>query len=452
MWKYAIIVAISLKTMMKEEGDEMSLFRGSMHTCINGNKELTEHADIITLNPEKVSIPLYLGTDMNPEILVHAGDEVKVGTKIAQFSSRFVVPIYSSVSGTVEAIEDRLHQSLKKIKHVVISNDMKYTKEDGPTIDYESSSVNELTDFMMNAGIIGCGGAGFPSYMKYKDVKNITLLIINAVECEPYITSDYKILETGFEKVLIGIKAMLKMSGADKAVVAIKKSHPELIEQVSEKLKDHKEIQCVSVPDVYPMGWERTLVYQLTKKRYDKLPAEIGCIVNNATTAYMFGKAMTVGEPIVSRMLTVSGNGVKEPKNVIAPIGSSVHDVIEACGGYTSEDLVVCFGGPMMGSPITTDALSVERQNNAITVLKKEAVDEVACLRCGSCSDHCPSGLQPVRIVQANKLKDLARLEKLEVSKCVECGMCTYVCPSKIAVTENVRRAKRAYQMAKAKK
>ncbi len=430
----------------------MSLFRGSMRTHINGHKELSEHADIITLVPEKVAIPLYFGAETDPQIFVQAGDEVKVGTKIAEFSSRFVVPIYSSVSGRVEVIEDRLHQNLKRIKHVVIVNDKKYTKEENPTLDYETASREELVDFMMNAGIIGCGGAGFPSYVKYKGVKNVDSLIINAVECEPYITSDYKVMETDFDVVLTGIKAMKKMSDAKKVLIAIKKSHPELIQSVSAKLQNEKDITCVSVPDVYPMGWERTLVYQLTKKRYDKLPLEVGCIVNNATTAYMFGKALTTGEPIISRMLTVSGDAVKHPCNVIAPVGSSAHDVIEACGGYTADDVVVCFGGPMMGTTITTDDVSVERQNNAITVLKKAAIDEVACLRCGSCSDHCPSGLQPVRIVQANKLKDMARLEKLDVTKCVECGMCTYVCPSKIAVTENVRRAKRAYQMAKAKK
>lgn len=430
----------------------MSLFRGSMRTHINGHKELSEHADIITLVPEKVAIPLYFGTEMNPQILVQPGDEVKAGTKIAQFNSRFVVPIYSSVSGKVETVEDRLHQSLKKVKHVVISNDKKYTKEENPVLDYKTATREELVDFMMNAGIVGCGGAGFPAYVKYKDVKGVENLIINAVECEPYITSDYKVMENDFDLVLTGIKAMKKMSDAKKVLIAIKKTHPELIQSVSEKLKNEEDIECISVPDVYPMGWERTLVYQLTKKRYDKLPLEVGCIVNNATTAYMFAKALTTGEPIVSRMLTVSGDAVKKPCNVIAPVGSSAHDVIEACGGYTTDDVVVCFGGPMMGTTITTDDVCVERQNNAITVLKKVAIDEVACLRCGSCSDHCPSGLQPVRIVQANKLKDMARLEKLDVSKCIECGMCTYVCPSKIAVTENVRRAKRAYQMSKAKK
>ena len=206
----------------------MSLFRGSMRTHINGHKELSEHADIITLVPEKVAIPLYFGTEMNPQILVQPGDEVKAGTKIAQFNSRFVVPIYSSVSGKVEAVEDRLHQSLKKVKHVVISNDKKYTKEENPVLDYKTATREELVDFMMNAGIVGCGGAGFPAYVKYKDVKDVENLIINAVECEPYITSDYKVMENDFDLVLTGIKAMKKMSDAKKVLIAIKKTHPEV--------------------------------------------------------------------------------------------------------------------------------------------------------------------------------------------------------------------------------
>lgn len=436
----------------KEEGENMSLFRGRMRTHLDGHKDLSEHAEVVTVNPAKVSIPLYFGTETNLDICVNVGDEVKVGTKLAQFNGKFIVPIYSSVSGKVEAIEEKLHQSLKKVRHVVISNDMKYDKADFTKMDYVKASREELVEFTKNAGIIGCGGAGFPTYVKYQNPSNVEKLIINAVECEPYITSDYKLVETEFDMILTGIKAMHKMSEAKEVLIAIKKSHPELIQAVREKLKNEKDIQVAEVPDVYPMGWERTLVYELTKKRYDRLPAEVGCVVSNVTTAYWLAKAMVDGEPIVKRMLTVSGDGVKEPKNVIAPIGCSVKEVVEACGGYTGEDMIVCFGGPMMGTTITTDAVSVERQNNALTVLKKKVINEVACLRCGSCSDHCPSGLQPVRIVQANKLKDMDRLAQLDVNQCIECGMCTYVCPSKIAVTENVRRAKRAFKMAQAKK
>ena len=430
----------------------MSLFRGAMRVHLDGHKDLTEHKDVISINPSKVAIPLFAGAQTNPEILVQVGDEVKVGTKLAQFNGNFIIPIYSSVSGTVEAIEDRMHQSLKKIKHVVIASDLQYEEANLPTINYETATKEELVDFMMNSGLVGCGGAGFPTYVKYKFAKDIQQLVINAVECEPYITADIKLIESEFSTILTGIKAMHKMCGAKEVLIAIKKSHPEAIKLVEEAIKDEKDIKVVAVPDVYPMGWERTLIYQLTKKRYDRLPSEVGIVVDNSTTAYWFAKAMINGEPIMNRMLTVSGDGVKEPCNVIAPIGSSVKEVVAACGGYTSEDMVVCMGGPMMGGTITTDLVSIDRQNNAVTCFAKKAVEEIACLRCGSCSDNCPSGLQPVRIAQANKLRDMDRLGKLEVLKCVECGMCTYVCPSKIAVTENVRRAKRAYNLAQAKK
>lgn len=425
----------------------MSLFKGSMRVHLDGQKELTEHKDIVVVQPTQVAIPLFAGADTNPNILVNVGDEVLVGTKLAVFDARFVVPIYSSVSGKVVAIEEKLHQSLKKVKHVVIESDGKMEKAVNPTINYETASREELVDFMMNAGIIGCGGAGFPAYVKYKFAKDVEKLIINAVECEPFITSDYKIVESDFDTILVGIKAMLKMSEAKSCDIAIKKSHPELIAHVKEQLQGIDNINCVEVPDVYPMGWERTLVYELTGKRYDRLPGELGLIVNNATTAYMFGKAMLTGEPIVSRMLTVSGDGVKDPKNVVAPVGTAISEVIACAGGYASEDVIVSMGGPMMGGTVTTDAVSVERQNNAITVQNKKVVHDIACLRCGKCSDHCPAGLQPVRINQAAKVKDNDRLGKLDIMKCIECGMCTYICPSKITVTENVRRAKRAYSM-----
>lgn len=430
----------------------MSLFKGPMRVHLNGQKELTEHKETVVLKPSVVSIPVTAGYDPNPTILVSAGDKVKVGTKIAVFESRFIVPVFSSVSGTVKGIEMKMHQSLKKVNHIVIESDGLFEKETGnPTIDWENATREELIEFTKNAGIIGCGGAGFPTYVKYAGAKDVKELIINAVECEPFITSDYKLVEENFEMMLMGVKAMKKMADAPIAKIAIKKSHPELIDLVNKKLTGVDGVVCVPVPDVYPMGWERTLVFEITKKRYDKLPGEIGVIINNATTAYMLAKAMTTGEGIVSRTVTVSGDGVKNPLNVTVPTGTCVKEVVEACGGYTSENIILCCGGPMMGGTATTDEISVERASNAYTVLINNPVKEIACLRCGRCSDYCPSGLQPVRISNMAKVKNNEALGKLEVMKCIECGMCTYVCPSKIAVTENVRRAKRAY-MASIKK
>ena len=424
----------------------MSLFKGPMRNHLNGHKELTEHKEAVVYNPKTVYIPLFAGFDPNPKILVNVGDEVKVGTKLAVFEARFVVPVFSSVSGKVVSIEKRMHQNLKQVDYIVIESDGKFTEEKNPTIDWEKASVEELVEFMKNAGIIGCGGAGFPSYVKYQGAKGIERLIINAVECEPFITSDYKAIESDLDTMLVGIRAMKKMCGAPVAEICIKKSHPELIAHVNEKIKGLDGITCREVPDVYPMGWERTLIYEVTGQRYDRLPAEVHVVINNATTALKFGTAMLTGMPIVNRMVTVSGDGVKNPVNVIVPIGTLASEIVNGpAGGYTSDKIIMSFGGPMMGGTVPNDDIAIDRQNNALTVQIDKGIDEIACLRCGRCSDYCPSGLQPVRINNVMKMNDMDRLGKLQVTKCIECGMCTYVCPSKIAVTENVRRAKRAY-------
>ena len=440
---------------MKGKVNHMSLFRGPMREHLNGQKELTEHKDLVVVEPAKeVYIPIFAGAATNPKVLVSVGDKVSVGTKIAIFDERNVVPIFSSVSGVGKEIKKMPHQSLKQVDHIVIENDGLDTKEQAfGTIDWQKASREELIDFMMNAGIIGCGGAGFPSYIKYKFAKDVKLLLINAVECEPFITSDYYAAGHMFDLMLTGILAMKKMAMADEAGIAIKKSHPELIQYVKEQLKGVEGVKVLEVPDVYPMGWERTLVREVTGKDYDRLPGEVGVVVNNATTAYMFGKAMVQGQPIVSRILTISGDGVKNPVNAEVRIGTPMGDVINSvAGGYTAEDILLSVGGPMMGGTQVSDRVVVAPQNNALTVQINKPVKDVACLRCGRCSDHCPAGLQPVRIVQASNAKDIERVGKLSVQSCIECGMCTYICPSKLPVTENVRRAKRAYMTFAAKK
>ena len=302
---------------------------------------------------------------------------------------------------------------------------------------------------MMNAGIIGLGGAGFPTYVKYKFAKDITKLIINAVECEPFITADYKMVQAHKEEFVTGIAAMKKMAMAPEVVIAIKKTHPDLIKFVEDAIKGIEGCSVKAVPDVYPMGWERVLVREIMHKEYDRLPSEVGAIVNNATTAIAFGEALLYGKPIVTKTLTVSGNAVKEPMNVSVPVGVPASEVIAACGGYTCEEVKLIAGGPMMGKTIVNDMFVVDRNMNAITVLENKPFDSIACLRCGKCSDHCPAGLQPVRIAQANKTNDKATVEKLCAMDCIECGLCTYICPSRLDVTENVRRAKRQLMLAK---
>lgn len=426
----------------------MSFLLGQMRHHVNGQKELTAHNDIIKIGaPSEIYIPLVI-SNVACEVLVKEGDSVKVGTKIAARNDHFYVPVYSSVSGVVKGVKKMMHSSLKQVDHLIILNDGKY-EVDVPLkpIDFEKATHKELENFVKEAGLVGCGGAGFPTYVKYMMPEKIDTLIINAVECEPFITSDYKGIYENLDLFVHGVRAMFKLSGGKVGLVAIKESKKDLIPVLQNSFSKYPNIKVSLVPDVYPMGWERTLVYELTKKRYSKLPSEVGCVVSNATTAIAFGDALLNGMPITKKLVTVSGDGVNKPANVLAYIGTPVKELIDACGGYKGEEIVVVAGGPMMGKSMTTDGYVVDAATNAVTVLQDKVLDEVACLRCGRCSDYCPSGLQPVRINTAEKNKDLVSLTKLSVMDCIECGLCSFVCPSKIEVTEGVKKAKRYFAL-----
>ena len=413
----------------------MSLFLGSMRQHIPGRKELTEKSQVLSLMPkENVYIPLIHGrsTADDFEIFVSEGDEVKVGTKLAQTNGGLFVPIYSSVSGVYRGTAKRMHNSMRPQVHMVIEPDGKQeTIQAFEPKDYTSLTEQECVDFVKEAGIIGLGGAGFPTYVKYGKPDGVQCVLINAVECEPYITADYRNVMDDVDDLITGCLIMKKMAKVDTVYVCIKESHPDLIEKVKAACKDG--VQVRPVPDVYPMGWERVLVREILHKEYGMLPAEAGAIVDNATTAIAMARAFRLGEPIVRKTITVSGDGVKNPMNVSVPVGMPVNEIIEACGGYTCDSVRLIAGGPMMGK----------------TILKHVEDDAIECLRCGRCSDHCPSGLQPVRIAAAVKANDVDEMIKRGASSCIECGLCTYVCPSHINVTENVRKAKRVIALKK---
>lgn len=421
----------------------MSLFLGTMSQHIPGKKELSEHAPLLKLLPKKEAyIPLFGGKVTDLEVLVEEGQEVKIGTKLAQTTSGFYVPIYSSVSGTYKGIVKRMHNSLKPQDHMVIELDGKQESIQAfEPKDYTQLTREQCVDFVKEAGIIGLGGAGFPTYVKYGKVDGVDCVLINAVECEPYITADYCSTMNDVEDLILGCQIMKKMADVDKVYICIKESHPDLIEHVNKYVSEGIEVR--PVPDVYPMGWERVLVREVLKKEYNMLPAEAGAIVGNASTAIAIAQAFTKGQGLADMVLTVSGEGVKNPCNVQVPVGMPVSEIMEACGGYTSEDVRLIAGGPMMGRTIVNDQFVIDRAMNAITVLPHVADDAIACLRCGRCSDHCPSGLQPVRIAAAVDASDLDEMIKRGAQSCIECGLCTYVCPSHIDVTESVRKAKR---------
>lgn len=423
----------------------MAIFMGPNQARLKGHKDLTKHVDLVGVNAtEKVYIPLVNMNSTAFEIHVKEGDQVKIGTKLATRNDNFIVPLFSSVSGVVGKVVNVMHSSLKPMPHLEIINDGKNERiRSFEPIDYETATREELVAFTKDAGIVGCGGAGFPTYFKYQTAKNVESVLINGVECEPYITADFLMMLKYAKELVVGAKLMKKMADAKEAVIAIKAYNTEVIELVKTQLSGVSDIRVVEVPDAYPMGWERTLVFQVYGKRYDRLPGEIGLVVNNATTAIAAARAVLYGEAIVDKIVTFSGDGLVKTANVQVPVGVRIADVVKTLGGYSKEDVLLIAGGPMMGRTIVNDQFVVTTYTNAITILETKPIDDVACLRCGRCTDHCPAFIQPVRIRQAEKANSIEAMMVQDVMKCIECGLCTYVCPSKLDVTESVRRAKR---------
>lgn len=423
---------------------------------IPGKKSLTDHSDAVAVQPTKeVFIPLITGANASYELKVAEGDHVNIGSLLAVPKTGLYVPIYSSVSGTVKGIVKRAHSSLRPQPHLAIELDQEQVSQQAfAPIDWQSATPAELVEFTKNSGIIGQGGAGFPTYFKYQKTEGIDCVIINAVECEPYITADYKMIMDYPDAMIEGARIMQKMAGVNKVYIGIKKTHPDLIEVV-QKAIDKAGVGSVfevkAVPDVYPMGWERVLVREILHKEYNALPSEAGAIINNATTAIVLAQACNEGKAIEKKYVTFSGEGLNHDVNVIVPVGTPVGEIVKAIGGYADDSVFLIAGGPMMGKTMVKDEFVIDRASNAVTVLPYSTQEELPCLRCGSCSDHCPAGLQPVRIQIAVKEGNVEEMEKRGAMSCIECGLCTYVCPSRIQVTENVRKAKRTL-MLKAKK
>lgn len=435
----------------------MILFRSVGRRHLDGYKELSKHNEIIHLVSEKGSKVYFPTTAPNNtpiKVLVSVGDKVKVGQKIAERTD-FYVPIYSSVSGTVLEQEMVFNTNANRpTKHITIESDGLETPADPLKTVSSENSQEEIFEAIKEAGLVGLGGAGFPTYVKYDHPKDIHTLLVNGVECEPFLTTDFVVMKAEAEDLIKGCELLMKASGASKAIVAIKVHKDEVKNAVNAVIGARTDIRLVEVPDVYPMGWERTLIRQVFKKEYNRLPAEVGVVINNAQTVISLAKVLLTGRPIDTRTITLSGDAIAQPTNVVCKIGTIAKNLIDACGGLTAEDVNLIPGGPMCGKAVSTDQFPIYMPMGALTILKSRTYSEEPCLRCGSCTHHCPAGLQPVEIRRALKAKDYERLIKLNVLSCVECGMCSYCCPSRIELTEAMKNAKTVtrFKMAQKKK
>lgn len=370
------------------------------------------------------------------DIYLEQGDsKLLVGDYVYKYQTighkeRFNVPIISSVSGTVVDIKDG---------YIKIKNDLlEKTEKEIINRDVSKIKKEEFLDIIEKAGIIGMGGAGFPTHMKYKTDKNIELLIVNAVECEPYITADYSIMNEKCNELLEGINNIIRINKINNAILAIKKTNVEVIKKFKEIIDKYPKIELRIVRDIYPMGWERTLIKEVTKKEYDILPIELGIVVNNISTIFAINNALKHDIPLVERIITITGENVKNPGNVMVKIGTSVNEILKFMGGIL-DDSVLISGGPMMGVEINkTDY--IKPQMNCILVLPKPKEENIInCLRCGKCVSACPANLAPVLIKECSNKEELI---KLQVNKCISCGLCSYICPSRIDLRNIVNEKK----------
>lgn len=389
-----------------------------------------------------VYIPLISGNDTNITISVKKGDYVYKGSIVGKRKGNFRIPIHSSISGTVVDYEEKYTSNGKKVKCIVIENDFL----DAIEKEYENNDITKYTkkEFLktiQDCGIVGMGGSGFPTYVKYNIDKKINTLIINAVECEPYITSDFVLIREKCEEILEAIDAVREINNIDEAIIAIKESNTELKEIIDNYIGTYLKIKVTLVPDLYPMGWEKSLVKFIKKVDYERLPMEKGIIVNNVSTMYAIYEALKYKKPLTERIVTFTGENLKRPQNVMVKLGTSTSEIIKKVGGLNKKEVTYVSGGPMMGTSIPTDDIIININDNCILVLDKVEEDiESTCMRCGKCVDNCPAKLSPVLINEALNNKD--KLKKLEPMRCIECGLCSYICPAKINLREKVKLAK----------
>ena len=412
-----------------------------------GHKELssmTPYGEY--LNPEYVYIPL-VEQDTVCEALVNVGDKVKLGQLIAMKKGRFSSPIHASVSGEVVAIDTKMwHSSGRMVPTIQIKNDFLETKVES----IKENNVSELTseqiiEKIRDCGIVGLGGSGFPAYVKYMGNCPIDTVIINAVECEPYISDNYTIMKNQMDELISGIKFIMRAVDAHKAFLAIKKNKVELIKKMQPYFDAEPDINMFFVKDEYPAGWEKYLVQRIVKKTYNNLPSEVGAVVNNAATALAIYRAVTYNMPLVEKMITISGRGLKNPQNVYVKIGTKLNDIIKSMGGYTDDlgEAYFIAGGPMTGKSIPFDSMVVNSALTSVIVMPKLIDDTVySCLGCGKCVENCPAFLSPVQIKNALDAGDKELLKEYHAEKCMQCGLCSYICPSRIELTESVAKAK----------
>ncbi len=427
-----------------------SLFFGGVHP--EGRKELSASAPLTAMAlPAQAAVPLrqHIGAPCKP--LVAVGETVCMGQKIGD-GEGLCVPVHAPVSGVVEAIEDRPHPGGGTCPAIIIKNDFLDTPHHTlkPHANPEQLAPAELVSILRESGLVGMGGAAFPTDIKSKTGMGYTgVLILNACECEPYITADDALLRARSGDVLRGLALLARILNPDQTVIGIEDNKPEAAAILRETLKDIPGVELRVLPTRYPQGAEKQLIQAVTGRQVPSggLPKDVGCAVFNAATAFAAYRAVYEGMPLIERVVTVTGEGVKEPRNLIVRVGTSFQEVIDTAGGLGDDVWKVLSGGPMMGVAQGDLSVPVTKAVNAVLCLSSAQNGESAhpvCIRCGKCLEVCPMGLEPLYLYRYSNAGDLDALKRLHLTDCIECGCCAYACPGKVPLVQGFRAGKRA--------
>lgn len=423
-------------------------YYGGVHP--SEHKEFSENIALERFPEPKtvvISMSQHLGAPANP--IVQVGDTVKVGQRIGEAAGFISAPVHSSVSGTVVAVEPRLHATRgSEVMAVVIESDGKNTLHESikPNKDLESLTPDEIIEIVREAGIVGMGGAGFPTSVKLNPNKPIEAILLNGCECEPFLTADYRVLLEFADDIIFGLKAIMKTTDAQKGIIVIEDNKPEAIALMKDKTADCDNIQVEVAKTKYPQGAEKMLIKRVMGRQVPRggLPADVGVVVSNISTVKAISDAIQKGMPLIERVASVTGQKIKKPGNFIVKIGTNVKELIDYCGGTTDDDVLIKMGGPMMGFALPDVNVPMMKGSNGIIAIDTDQTQEMECIKCGRCVDVCPMELTPLYFAKLADEKDWQGMRDRNAMDCVECRCCEYICSSKIPLVSKIKAGKNA--------
>jgi len=433
-------------------------FRHGIHP--EENKEETEHLPVARMPfVERYVLPLSQHTGAPCRPVVKVGERVVRGQLVAEPGGFVSTTLHSPVTGRIAAIAPRLHPNGKLTESIEIEADPFATQKlnGRPAVDWRGLSLDDFVSHVQRAGLVGMGGAAFPTHVKYKlpEGKQVRRLVVNGCECEPFLTTDHRVMVERPEAILRGIEILAERLGVEETAIGVELNKPDAIEALKNAIPPGSKIRVVPLKVKYPQGAEKMLIRAIygVEVPAGKLPLDVETVVNNVGTMAALADYFDHGQPLIERVVTVAGPGIERPANLLVPVGTPVRAVLDYCGGLTAEAREVVMGGPMMGSPLSSLDVPILKGTSgllAFTEAEARLPNEYTCVRCGRCVDACPNFLNPSRLGRLARAGRFEDMERFHVNDCMECGSCSYACPSGIPIVQLIRVAKSALRERKA--